>query len=104
MSLSPADPLQLTHLEVELTANYNKLPLHRDQTEASLTRACFKLASCARVQGSQCVVMIETGSRWAEAEEPDFTLRQLVEDFASEHSVAFLPKPGRSERGLQVTT
>lgn len=48
--------------------------------------------------------MVETGSRWAEAEEPDFTLRQLVEDFASEHSVAFLPKPGRSERGLQVTT
>ena len=44
-----------------------------------------------------------TGSRWAEAEEPDFTLRQLVEDFAAEHGVAFLPKPGRSERGLQVT-
>jgi hypothetical protein len=43
-----------------------------------------------------------TGSRWAE--EPDFTLRQLVEDFAAEHGVAFLPKPGRSERGLQVTS
>ena len=26
-----------------------------------------------------------------------------VEDFAAEHSVAFLPKPGRTERGLQVT-
>lgn len=38
--------------------------------------------------------------RWAEEE--NFTLRQLVEDFAAEHEVAFLPKPGRTEGGLQV--
>lgn len=39
-------------------------------------------------------------NRWADEE--DYTLRQLVEGFAAEHSIAFLPKPGRTERGLQV--
>lgn len=41
-----------------------------------------------------------SGGRWEDEE--DYSLRQLVENFAAEHSIAFLPKPGRTERSLQV--
>lgn len=52
------------------------------------------------------------GSRWGAAEpagtpppledDADFMLRQLVENFAAEHGIVFMPKPGRREGGLQV--
>ena len=32
----------------------------------------------------------------------DFTLRQLVERFAAENGLTFMPKPGRTMSGLQV--
>ena len=53
----------------------------------------------------------QPGSRWTQAEPPppmpldddsDFMLRQLVENFAAEHGLVFMPKPGRREAGLQV--
>ena len=33
----------------------------------------------------------------------DFTLRQLVERFAAENGLTFMPKYGRSMAGLQVS-
>ncbi len=54
---------------------------------------------------------MQPGTRWEEPAVPvqppddadgDFTLRQLVERFAAENSLTFMPKPGRTMSGLQV--
>jgi len=60
-------------------------------------RTSQRLSVIRHLKGAPCLL---AGGRWAEEE--NFTLRQLVEDFAAEHEVAFLPKPGRTEGGLQV--
>ena len=53
----------------------------------------------------------QPGTRWEEPAVPaqppdddagDFTLRQLVERFAAENGLTFMPKYGRSMAGLQV--
>ena len=53
----------------------------------------------------------QPGTRWEEPAVPaqppdddagDFTLRQLVERFAAENGLTFMPKYGRAEAGLQV--